>query len=743
MTAREFDRREFLRVTATTAGGILLAIHVPAWPLEASTEAGRAVSFSPNLLVRIDPDGTVTITAPRPEMGQGVRTSLPMLVAEELEVDWDDVRIVQADLDDRFEAYNGQGVGGSYSVRGSWEPLRRAGAAAREMLIAAAAARWGVAPESCEARSARVHHASSGRSLGYGELAADAALLPVPENPQPKEPSRFRLIGTPVPNVDASEIVTGQIGFGFDVRVPGMLFAAIARAPTFDARLRRVDPAPALALPGVRRVIEVDPDSWPDFPPNSPKPVYGVAVIAETTWAALAGRSALDLEWEPGPGATESSERFWQRCEDRAAEAPDRVVREDGDVAGALELAARRVQAVYRVPFLAHAAMEPLNATARVDGAGCEIWVSTQNPAAAREAAALATGLDPQSIVVHPLRMGGAFGRRYYSDYVAEAAYLAREAEAPVQIVWNREDDTRYDLFRPAGHHVMDGGLDGEGRVTAWSHHLTNASRYTSLGRDGPPGAGELYEYDFPAGFVPNYRAAYSAVDSPIPRGQWRAIADSANVFVVESFIDELAHAAGMDPLEFRLRTLGPAREVPYFSRTYDSGRLRRVLQTAADAAGWGGPLPGGHGRGIAASFANTAFVAHVAEVAIDSGGRVRVSRVVSAVDIGTVVNPNGVRAQVEGSMAQALSTVLGERVTVEAGRVTQGNFDDYPLLRIDEMPEVDVQIIPSDGPPRGMGEGALPPLAPAVTNAVFAASGTRIRRLPMGRILDPAQLEG
>jgi isoquinoline 1-oxidoreductase beta subunit len=549
------------------------------------------------------------------------------------------------------------------------------------MLVAAAAARWGVAPEECEARASRVHHSESERSLGYGELATEASELPMPEDPTLKDPADFRIIGTEVPQVDAAGITRGSVPFGLDLKLPGMLHAAIAHSPVFGGGVASTDASRASGLPGVR-VIEIDARRMPDFPPNNPKPPSGVAVLADSTWTALQARNALSIEWEPASEDTsdQSTEGFWQRCRERAAEPPERIIREDGQLDVALRI----------------------------------------------------SGLPEANITVHPLRMGGAFGRRYYSDFVAQAVYLAREAGRPVQVVWDREEDIRQGFYRPAGYHAMRGGLDSTGELVAWGHHLVNASRYRHLGREGEPGAGEAYPFDFPAEFVPNFRLSYTAVDSAIPRGQWRAIASSANVFVVESFIDELAHAADSDPFRFRLRLLGEPREVPFYSRTYDSGRLRRVLEIAADRAGWGDPLRDGRAHGIAASYANGAFVAHVAEVSVESDGSLRLHRVTSAVDIGTVVNPSGARAQVEGSVAMGLSATVGEQITVSDGRVDQSNFHDYPVLRIDRMPEVDVHFASNSGPPEGIGEGALPPLAPAVTNAVFAATGQRVRELPI-----------
>lgn len=748
------ERRSFLRVGVAATGGLLVGVGLPgrgASPREAAAADpsgtvsahadGSGPPFAPHAFVRIDPDGTVTLTAPRPEMGQGVRTALPMLVAEELEVDWRAVRVEQADLDEAYAAYGGQEmgqyVGGSASVRRSWEPLRRAGAVARALLVTAAAREWGVEPASCRAERGEVLHPPTGRRLPYGALAEAASRLdpPEPATVPLKDPADFTLVGTPRGNVDAPDIVVGEARFGLDVRVPGMLYAAVARAPTFGAGVRSFAADAALALPGVRRVVPIDADAFPDFPPNSPKPPNGVAVLADSTWAALQGRDALEVDWGGGAG-DESTDRFWRRCEEALGRPPDRVLREDGAFDRAYGEAGTRREAEYRVPFLAHAPMEPLSCTARVEASGCELWAPTQNPASAREAAALVTGLPPEAVTVHPVRMGGSFGRRFYSDFVAEAAHLAAAAGAPVQVVWSREDDVRHGLYRPAALHRLRAAPGADGLPVAWSHRMANASRARHLRRGGEPGDGELSAGDFPAGFVPHFRLGYSEVESAIPRGQWRAIRYSASVFVLESFVDELAALAGRDPLAYRLALLERRGAAP--AGRLDAGRtrrLRRVLELAARRAGWESRPPTGRARGIAGSYANGAFVAHVAEASVDDAGRPRVHRVVSAVDCGFAVNPDGVRAQVEGSVAMGISAALGEEITVRDGRVVQGNFDTYRILRIDRMPEVEVHVVPSDEPPSGVGEGALPPAIPAVTNAISAAAGIRVRELPLGRM--------
>ena len=727
------DRRDFIQVSAASTGGLLLGVYTRPQSHRFTPPDG----LTPNAFIRIDPNGTVTITVARPEMGQGVRSALPLIVAEELCADPMTVRVEQADVGDQY-GVGQQYAGGSSSVRESFEPLRRAGAAAREMLVQAAAARWGVRPDTCLAREGYVVHEPSARRLLFGQLVAAARALPVPQTASLKHPKEFRLIGTRWPSRDAPAIVEGSIRFGLDTRVPGMLFAAIARSPTFGGTAQRVVSGAALAVPGVRRIVQIDADALPEFPENSPKPANGVAVVAESTWSALQGRRALEVTWQAGPPSAESSVELRAQCVALAQQPPERVKRQDGDPDAALARATQALEAVYELPFLAHAPMEPMNCTADVRTDSCEVWAPSQDPEGARDVVALVTGLQKSVITLHVTRMGGGFGRRFYADYVAEAVLVSRAVRAPVQVVWTREDDIGHDFYRPASYNVLRGGLDADGRPLVWTHHLVNAARGEYLRWKLPPGmktfpaAAELGRDDFPAGFIPNFRLSGTAIHSRIPRGQWRAVEDSSNVFVTQSFADELAHLAGKDPLAFRLDLLGEPREVPYDDGTYHTGRLRAVLERAATQAGWWSPLAPGRGRGIAGAYANGAYVAEVAEVSVSGDGKVRVHRVVAAVDCGLVVNPSGAQAQVEGAIAYGLSAALGEEITVEHGTVQQSNFNDYAVLRIVQMPVIEVHFVQGSNRPLGLGEPALPPIAPALCNAIFAASGRRIRRLPV-----------
>ena len=745
------DRRAFLRLGTAAGGGLLLVLGSASCRAGGEPSAPIGPPFIPNAFVRLDPDGTLTVLVGRQEMGQGVRSGLPRIVAAEMDADWSRVRLEQADFDAK---YGDQYAGGSNSTQHDFARLRQAGAAVRWLLLRAAAREWQVPVGELRTQGGRVVH-MAGRSAGYGELAAAARTLaeqqPALLDEAAKAPLRdlrdVPLLGTRMRQLDVPDIVTGRIRFGLDARIPGMRFAVVTRSPTLGARVRAVDEAAARAVPGVSAVVTIDADALPDLGENSPKPPNGVAVVADSTWAALQARERLRVDWERGPGANESTSALTELARRLARQRPQRIKRTDGDVDAALRRAARTLDVVYEQPLVAHAQMEPVSCTAWCQADRCELWAPTQDPAAARDAAAKVSGLPTSQIAVHPLRMGGGFGRRYYHDMVVEAVVVSRAVGAPVQVVWTREDDMRHGFYRPGSLHRMRGGVDEHGRPIAWETHLVNASRGEFLrwalppgSRDFPAGA-DLGRYDLPVGLIPNLRLQASKISTPIPRGQWRAIEEATNVFATQCFLDELAHLAGRDPLEMQLELLGPPRQMPYDddpAYTWDTGRLARVLRTVAERAGWGTPLPPGHGRGIACSYANEAYAAMVAEVVMD-GRHLRIRRYVCAVDCGLVVNPSGVEAQVQGSVMFGLAAALHQEITVEQGAVVQGSFDDFPLLRIGEAPAVEVHLVggggdfgePS-GPPLGAGEMAVPPVAPALANAIFAASGLRLRRLPL-----------
>jgi isoquinoline 1-oxidoreductase subunit beta len=710
-------RRDFLK--SGTIAGAALALRVPLFAAERPRARGPG-RFAPNQWVRIDSTGKVTLVVARSEMGQGVRTSLAMILAEELGAEWTGIAIEQASPGPDYEDMN---TGGSDSVESSWAPLRKAGAAAREMLVAAAAREWRVEPDACRAERGAVVHAASARRLAFGALVPRAALLPVPRDPRLKDPKDFRIVGKRVPRIDGPAIVAGRSVYGLDVRVPGMLFAAIARCPVAGGKLARFDGAKARAVPGVRGVFEVS---------------GGVAVVAEDTWAAIGGRDAIAAEWDEGRNAGLATAEL-VRLLDEGASAPGHVSRREGDPDRALAGAAARLSAVYRDGFFAHATVEPMNATARVGPRGCEIWAPTQNPQRARREAAKLLHMPPDRVAVHVTMIGGGFGRRLGADYAVEAVEVARKAGRPVQVVWSRGDDFLHDRLHPAGRVDLEAGLDASGRLVAWTHrfttfHLSMFGAFDPLAVDSPdvsPWGGYDVPYD-----IPNLRAEWKDLESPVETGAWRAVFYPPNVFARESFLDEIAHRAGKDPLELRRELLGSG-DFAFASRRVARAPLAAVLDLAAEKAGWGTPLPERRGRRSGRGLACNVYhgrtrLAHVAEVSVGPEGDVRVHRIVTAVDCGTVVNRLGLEGQVESGIAWGLSYALKGEITIAAGRVEQTNYREFPVLSIAEMPDVEVHVVETDRPPSGFGEMPVPPVAPAVANAIFAATGTRVRRVPI-----------
>jgi len=726
------DRRAFLRVSGTMAGGMLVAVILPRglYPRGASTP------WQANAFIRIDADGAVTIIVPRPDMGQGVRTSLAAIVAEELDADWSRVTVEQADY--VAARYGDQYSGGSSSVRNGWVPLGQAGATARVMLVLAAAARWQVPASECTAAKGAVMHVASGRRLTYGALVADAAKLPVPTDVPRKAPEHYTIIGTRIPSVDAPAIARGTMRFGLDQRVPGMLYASIERAPSFGASVASVNEAKARAVPGVKSVLRVDGGSLPSFGEDNPRPANGVAVLASSTWAAMRGRQALAIAWTPGAGASDSTTAMRAQALALAKAPPQRVALDVGNVDRAMAGAAKIVEATYEQPLLSHAQMEPMGCLADVRDGRCTVWAPIQNPAGAHLALQRALGLRGEAITVHVVRSGGGFGRRFYADHVVEAALLSRDARAPVLVTWTREDDMRHGFYRPTNWQTLRAGLDAGGNVLAWSHHLVGVARGEFLEWELMPGStsypammGEYDSGDFPAHYLEDFRITASRVPSHIPLGQWRAVDSSTSIFAIEAFFDEVAHAAGRDPVEMKLAML--AKPLPLAGKLpWDPGRLSAVLRAAAERGDWGKAMAEGRGRGIACSYANHAYTAEVAEVSVDKGA-VRVDRVVAVMDAGRIVNRSGAEAQVSGAIVYGLSAALFEKITVENGAVQQGNFNDFPTLLMRDAPRVEVHFIePPGAAPLGIGEGALPCAAPAVANAIFAATGKRVRTLPI-----------
>jgi isoquinoline 1-oxidoreductase subunit beta len=706
------SRRTFLRASAATGGGLLLSFALPA-RFAVAAETSEAEEFAPNAFVRIGRDGRIALIVCQVEMGQGTYTSMPMLIAEELEVDLSQVEVEHAPPDDKLYAnplVGFQVTGGSTSVRAFWKPLREAGAAARILLIEAAARTWGVDPASCRAEKGEVIHGPSGRKLAYGALADKAATLPAPpvDKIVLKDPKDFKLIGTPAKRLDTPQKVDGSAQYGIDARLPGMKIAAIAVCPVFGGRLKAVNEAKAKSVKGVRQIVQLD---------------AAVAVVADHMGAARKGLTALDIEWDAGPNAKLSTADIVREL-DTASQKPGVIARKDGDVEKAFERAAKKIEAVYQVPLLAHAALEPMNCTVHVRPDACEIWVGTQVLSRAQAAAAEVTGLPKEKVKVHNHLIGGGFGRRLDVDGVIWAVKVAQKVDGPVKVIYTREEDIQHDMYRPYYYDRLSAGLDDKGRPIAWTDRVTASS---ILARWAPPVFKNGLDTDAVEGAMeppydlPNILVDYVRQEPPgIQTAFWRGVGPTHNIFVVESFIDELAAAANQDPLEYRRALLEK------------SPRAKKVLELAAEKSGWGQKLPAGQGRGLSVQYVFGTYLSQVAEVEVAKDGSVNVKRVVCAVDCGQVVNPDTVRAQLESGIIFGITAALWGEITLKNGRVEQSNFDNYRMLRINEVPKIEVYIVDSREAPGGMGEPGTSALAPAVSNAVFAATGKRLRKLPI-----------
>jgi isoquinoline 1-oxidoreductase beta subunit len=675
-------------------------------------EAADVDVFAPNGFIRIGDDGQIVLTMPYVEMGQGTYTSIPMLIAEELEVDLKQVQLEHAPPNEKLYGnplLGGiQATGNSNAIRAAWQHLRQAGAIARTMLVSAAAKRWNVDPTSCRPQSGEVFHAPTGRRIKYGELAADAARLPVPENVALKRPKDFKVIGTPAKRLDAPAKVNGTAVYGIDVRPPGVKIATLAQSPVFGGRVKNVDDAAAKAVKGVRQIVRLDD---------------AVAVVADHMGAAKKGLAALVIEWDEGPHAKLNTDGIRHELE-RATQNPGAVAQNIGDIDRAMASAATKVDATYRVPFLAHATMEPMNCTVHVRKDGCEVWVGNQVLGRAQAAAAKTAGLPLDKVVVHNHLIGGGFGRRLEVDGVIRAVQIAQHVEGPVKVVWTREEDMQHDMYRPYFFDRMSAGLDERGMPVAWNHRFAGSS---VVARWAPPLFTNGLDPDTTEGAIdlaytlPNMHVEYLRVEPPgIPTAFWRSVGPSHNVFVTESFMDELAAAAKQDPVAYRRALLDKAP------------RAEAVLKLAAEKAGWGQPLPKGIGRGVSIQFVFGTHMAQVAEVEVSRDGAVRVRRVVCAVDCGTVINPDTVRAQIQSAIIFGVTAALYGEITLKDGRVEQTNFDTYQILRMNEAPAIEVHIVQSPESPGGMGEAGTSLIAPAVTNAIFAATGKRLRKLPI-----------
>ena len=709
------SRRTFLRAGAAVGGGFVLGLCLPGAGVDA--EAGEGDQFAPNAFIRVDGDGRVTLVMPYVEMGQGTYTSIPMLIAEELEVDLKQVHLEHAPPNNKLymnPLLGEQATGNSNAVRGAWKPLREAGATARTMLIAAAAKRWNVDPASCRAQSGEVRHPPTSRRATYGELAADAARMPVPQNVALKRPQDFKLIGTPAKRLDTPSKINGSAVYGIDVRLPGMKFATLAQSPVFGGRVKSVDDTAAKAVKGVRQIVRLDD---------------AVAVVADHMGAAKKGLAALKVEWDEGPHAKLNTGDIAAELE-KATLSPGAVAQNIGDVDKAIAGAATKVEASYQLPFLAHATMEPMNCTVHVRNDACEIWVGNQAIARAQAAAAKATGLPLEKVVLHNHLLGGGFGRRLEPDVIVRAIEIGKHVDGPVKVVWTREEDIQHDMYRPYWFDRLTGGLDDKGRPVAWKNRYAGSS---VMARFAPPVFKDGLDPDTTEGAIdlvydlPNMHVEYVRVEPPgIPTAFWRSVGPSHNVFVAESFMDELAAAAKQDAVAYRRALLGK------------SPRAKAVLDLAAEKSGWGQPLPARVGRGVAVQFVFASYMAHVAEVEVAKDGRVRVRRVVCAVDCGTAVNPDTIRAQLESAVNFGITAALHGEITLKNGRVEQSNFDTYEMLRIDEAPAVEVHIVHNFEPPGGIGEAGTSLIVPAVANAIFAATGKRLRKMPV----DPALLK-
>jgi isoquinoline 1-oxidoreductase beta subunit len=741
------ERRSFLRITALAGGGVLLGVATEN-ELKAQGRGGAPQAPpDPHNYIKVDPDGTVTITAKNPEVGQGVKIMLPMLIAEELDVDWNRVKIQQADFDDT--KYAGQSAGGSTATPNNWTPMRQVGAAGRMLFVTAAAQQWNVPAAELTTASGRVTHAGSNRSIGYGELASKVASLPAPNLAEVKlkDPSQYKIIGKSQPGSQVKEIVTGKPIFGIDVKVPGMLYAAYEKCGVFGGKVTSHNLEDIKKLPGVKHAFVVErPDITDTVLPGDPGLENGIAIVADNWWAAQSARKKLQVKWDEGPRANQSSVAFAQKADELAKGQPQRTIRADGDAEGALKSAAKVVEAAYSYPFIAHAPLEPQGATAHWKDGKLELWTDSQIPGNGRRMAAQACGITEKDVTLHMVRGGGGFGRRLNNDYCVEAAYIAKQVGVPVKLLWSREDDMQHDYYRPGGWQHLKAGLDANGKIVAWRNHFISygdGERFVASGAMGPT--------EFPQRFVPNYALHASVQPLGIRTGALRAPSSNAFAFVIHSFIDELALAAKKDPVQFRLELLnsGPALPQPPAGQPAAGGRggfappgmnadrMKGVLQLVAEKSGWGKKQSGkGIGYGVAFHFSHQGYFAEVAEVKVDNANKVRVSKVWVAADVGSqIINPSAADNIVQGGIIDGISELMAQEITVEKGRVVQSNYHQHPIVRLAQAPpEIECHYLKSTFNPTGLGEPALPPILPAVANAIAAATGKRVRSLPFSK---------
>ncbi|MEX0315287.1 MAG: molybdopterin cofactor-binding domain-containing protein [Allomuricauda sp.] len=719
-------RRNFIKLTATASGALVVGVHFHS----CKTEKPPAENFEFLPLVTIDTDGWVTLIAKNPEIGQGVKTSLPMILAEELGADWKKVKVVQGDFNEMYEE---QWAGGSYAIILNWDLMRAVGAKVRYALTAVASQKLRVPAAELISKNSEVVHQASGKSIAFGELVSEASEIALPDEVEFKPSDAFDIVGQAIPQVDLDKIVTGTMEYGIDIKRPGMLYATVRKNPVFEGGVTDFDATEAKTVNGVVEVLKLDNKKYGGrlLGSNSPNFVNGVAVVANSTWAAFKGAEKLKVTWDNSGSRKENTRDIFESF--HAGLSNTSIEREDGNFDLTKRQANSYAEAIYEVPFLAHVTMEPMNCTVDFRDDICEVWAPTQNPEALQQGLIKLFGLQPEQIKIHMPRIGGAFGRRYYVDYAMDAAILSKEMGKPVKLTWTREEDMKHDWYRPASVQKLAATLDSEGMVTGWQHILANASRKTCLGREGRPAGTEIDEYEFPAGFVPNLRFEYGHVLSDVPLGQWRAVSPGANAFPIQSFLDELAHKNHMDPIDYFLKFIGPARMVPVVGEyEFDNARFIKVIEKVRANCDWDTPLPKGQGRGFAARKMSGSFIAEIVTVEVSENNEVKILGVDVVVDCGIVVNPSGAKAQVEGAILEGLCSALYGEITIKDGAAGQSNFHDYRWMRINEAPEMHIEFIKNDLPPRGLGEPPLPPAIPALTNAIFAATGKRIRKLPI-----------
>ena len=734
---KNIDRRSFLKVSAAGAGGVLIGVYLEP-ELEAQGRGGPPPPPpDPHTYVRIAADGTVTIMAKNPEVGQGVKTMLPMLIADEMDADWKMVKIEQTDFDDK--KYAGQIAGGSTATPTNWTPMRQAGAAARAMLITAAAQTWNVPEAELSTSMNKVYHKSSNRSVGYGDLAAKMVALPMPAltTLKMKDPADYKIIGTAQTQREMPSIVTGKPIFGIDVQVPNMAYAVFEKCGVFGGKVKSANLDEIKKLPGVKTAFIVTrPDITDAVLPGDPGLENGIAIVADNWWAAQSARKKLVVDWDEGTRGNGSSTAYAAKAEELSKNPAQRTIRKDGDPDGAMASAAKTVEAAYSYPFISHAPLEPQNCTADFKNGKCEIWSNSQIPGSGRRLAAQALGIQESDITLHMVRGGGGFGRRLTNDYMVEAAYISKEAGMPVKLLWSREDDMAHDYYRPGGFQYLKGGVDASGKLVAWHNHFISygdGDRFVSAGAMGPT--------EFPQRFVPNYSLQASVQPLVIRTGSLRAPSSNAFAFVIQSFIDEMAHAAGKDPIEFRLAMLDSAGPMPApgpgGGGTMNADRMKGVMKLVAEKSEWGKKkLPKGTAMGVAFHFSHQGYFAEVAEVKVDAMNKVKVNKIWVAADVGRqIVNTSGAENICQGGMIDGLSELMDQEITVEKGKVVQTNYHQHKMVRMAQAPPViEIHYLLSDNNPTGLGEPAMPPVLPAVTNAIFTATGKRVRSLPIAK---------